>query len=112
MALPARLAAHRRHWFGDARDDDRQLEVTWHPADRLVVLSLWQGGTCRATFRLPIEDAADVIGALSAALGEAVATGPGARPSPPSLLDRLLARLTAAGREGGLADVVRLRGRR
>ena len=71
MVLPGR-AGHRRHSFVDARNDGRQMEVTWHEEASVVVISLWQGGTCRSTFRMPIEDAPALIGILSSALGDAV----------------------------------------
>jgi hypothetical protein len=43
----------RREWFTDARDEGRRMEVSWHPAEHLVIVSLWNGTMCRATFRMP-----------------------------------------------------------
>ena len=48
----------------DARGDDRALRLTWHDELGLVVLSLWHGGTCTGSFRLPAEDVPDLIDAL------------------------------------------------
>jgi hypothetical protein len=47
------------------------MEISWHPHERLVIVSLWSGTLCRATFRLPVEDATQVIQVLVDALGEA-----------------------------------------
>ena len=50
--------------FLDARGDGRALRVSWHAEADVVVLSLWRGGTCTGTFRLPVEDVPDLIDAL------------------------------------------------
>ena len=47
------------------------MEISWHPPERLVIVSLWSGTLCRATFRLPVEDATQVIQVLVDTLGEA-----------------------------------------
>lgn len=73
MALAGRPASGWREWLVDARDNGRRMELTWHRHERLVILSLWQGGTCRATFQLTLADAPSVIASLSSALGDAVA---------------------------------------
>jgi len=85
MPVP-RADAIRRQWFSDARDDGRRMEVSWHPDEELVIVSLWHGSVCRATFRLPIEQAPALIQSLADALGDAVQTksppgAPGWRPS-------------------------------
>ena len=46
-----------RDWFADARGPVRRMHISHHPEDGLVVLSLWEGDRCRATFRLPVGDA-------------------------------------------------------
>jgi hypothetical protein len=38
-------------------DDRGALRVTWHDDDETVVLSVWRGALCRATFRLTPEEA-------------------------------------------------------
>ena len=48
----------------DARGGDRALRVSWHPEANLVVLSLWTGGTCTGSFRLPVEDVPDLVETL------------------------------------------------
>ncbi len=50
--------------FLDSRGDGRALRVSWHAEADVVVLSLWSGGTCTGTFRLPVEDVPDMIDAL------------------------------------------------
>ena len=66
---PARDA--RATWFADDRGVHRRLKVTWHPEHKLFVLSIWDGDTCTATFRLPLGEAPRLIGALVDALGQA-----------------------------------------
>jgi hypothetical protein len=53
-----------REVFLDTRGDGRALRVSWHPEADLVVLSLWSGGTCTGTFRLPVEDLPDLVDSL------------------------------------------------
>ena len=50
--------------FLDARGDGRAMRVSWHAEADVVVLSLWSGGTCTGTFRLPVADVPDMIDAL------------------------------------------------
>jgi len=50
--------------FLDARGADRALRVSWHAEADVIVLSLWQGGTCTGSFRLPAADVPDLIDAL------------------------------------------------
>jgi hypothetical protein len=66
------LRRSNREWFIDRRDRGRRLQVTWHRDARTAVLSIWHGETCSATFQLPIEDAARLIGHLAEGLSNAV----------------------------------------
>lgn len=59
--------------FLDARGDARSLRVSWHPEADLVVLSLWQTGTCVGTFRLLTADVPDLIDVLRGGLQTAYA---------------------------------------
>jgi len=61
-----------RQWFVDARDDGRRMDVSWHADEHLVIISLWHGSICRATFRMPVEDAPALLQALGNALGDAL----------------------------------------
>jgi hypothetical protein len=54
--------------FLDARGGGRVLRLSWHAEADVVVLSLWSGGTCTGSFRLPAEDVPDLIAALRAGL--------------------------------------------
>jgi len=58
-------------FFLDPRGDARSLRVRWHHSDGLVLLSLWRGGECTGTFRLPVEDVPTLIAALRAGLDAA-----------------------------------------
>jgi hypothetical protein len=46
------------------------MRVTWHPERRMAVLSLWKGPECTATFRLPADQAARLIGTLADGLAD------------------------------------------
>ncbi|WP_139979822.1 hypothetical protein [Nocardioides litoris] len=50
--------------FLDPRGSDRALRVSWHAEDELVVLSLWRDNVCTATFRLGVDEVADLIALL------------------------------------------------
>ena len=50
--------------FLDARGSGRALRVTWHAEADVIVLSLWHGGTCTGSFRLPAAEVPDLIDAL------------------------------------------------
>jgi hypothetical protein len=61
----------------DARGEGRVLRATWHEDAGVVVLSLWQGGDCRATARLRPAEVAELVGVLSAGLGSLAARSGG-----------------------------------
>jgi hypothetical protein len=50
--------------FIDARGDGRTMRVSLHPERGVVVLSLWAGTTCRASFQLPLDDATRLVDLL------------------------------------------------
>jgi hypothetical protein len=53
--------------FLDARDGDRTMRVSHHPERGVVVVSLWSGLRCRASFQLPIDEVArlsDLLGTV------------------------------------------------
>jgi hypothetical protein len=50
--------------FLDARGGDRALRLSWHDEAGVVVLSLWSGGTCTGSFRLPLADLPALVAAL------------------------------------------------
>ncbi|MGW5260591.1 hypothetical protein ACWEQG_06445 [Microbispora sp. NPDC004025] len=55
--------------FFDARGQDRVLRVTWH--DGTLVLSLWRGEMCTASFRMPMGDVGRLIDTLDEGFAEA-----------------------------------------
>jgi len=73
--------------FFDARGEERALRLSWHPDSGVMVISLWNGGTCSATFRLPTEDVPGFIEAMSASLPQVPRGRRHAAPSQPSVAD-------------------------
>ncbi|GAB7191022.1 hypothetical protein NUM3379_17290 [Kineococcus sp. NUM-3379] len=55
----------------------RALRVSRHPEQDRVVLSVWQGSACTATFRLATADVPSLVRALTDALVEAPTRGAG-----------------------------------
>jgi len=67
--------------FFDYRRPDRSLRLSPHPDAGVVVLSIWNGGICQATFQLPGDQVAMFVDTLrSIAPPEPVPPGP---PTPP-----------------------------
>ena len=50
--------------FFDVRGESRTMRLSWYADTGVAVFSIWQGGTCTGTFRLPIPDLARMIEAL------------------------------------------------
>jgi hypothetical protein len=50
--------------FFDVRGSSRSMRLSWYSDTGVAVFSIWQGGTCTGTFRLPIEDLSRMIEAL------------------------------------------------
>ena len=73
MAEPSFLFSPRSY-DQDARTPIRRMGVSAHPDQGVIVLSLWQGRHCTATFQLPVEDAPALIAELADALGAATHT--------------------------------------
>jgi hypothetical protein len=44
--------------FFDVRGSSRSMRLSWYADTGIAVFSIWQGGRCTGTFRLPIEDLA------------------------------------------------------
>ncbi|WP_162795730.1 hypothetical protein [Nonomuraea lactucae] len=64
--------------FFDARGQERCLRVTWH--EGTLVLSLWRGEMCTASFRMPMDD----VGRLLDTLDEGYAEATGEQPAEPA----------------------------
>src|ERR1700722_2813588 len=50
--------------FFGVRGDSRSMRLSWYADTGVAVFSIWQGGTCTGTFRLPMDDLARMIEAL------------------------------------------------
>src|SRR2546421_2941738 len=50
--------------FFDVRGSSRSMRLSWYSDPGVSVFSIWQGGTCTGTFRLPIEELPRLIDAL------------------------------------------------
>jgi len=55
--------------FFDARGQERVLRVTWH--EGTLVLSLWRGEMCTASFRMPFQDVERLLDTLETGFAEA-----------------------------------------
>ncbi|MGW7478530.1 hypothetical protein ACWGH8_08085 [Nonomuraea muscovyensis] len=64
--------------FFDARGQERCLRVTWH--EGTLVLSLWRGEMCTASFRMPMDD----VGRLLDTLDDGYAEATGEQPAVPA----------------------------
>jgi hypothetical protein len=51
--------------FFDVRGNSRTMRVSWYGDTGIAVFSIWQGGTCTGTFRLPIPELPRIVEALS-----------------------------------------------
>lgn len=59
-------------WFSDERSPSRRLHISWHLAERLIVLSIWHEDRCTASFRMPVQDAGRLIAAVADAMSRAI----------------------------------------
>src|SRR5215472_11275657 len=50
--------------YFDVRGESRSMRLSWYANTGVAVFSIWQGGTCTGTFRLPIVDLPRMIEAL------------------------------------------------
>src|SRR2546422_9449608 len=73
--------------FFDVRGESRTMRLSWYADTGVAVFSIWQGGTCTGTFRLPIADLPRMVEALRRGPHRPRAPGtwqpPGARGGPP-----------------------------
>jgi hypothetical protein len=67
--------------FRDARGQGRTLRVSWHAEAGMVVLSLWDGGRCTGTVRLPSGDVPELMEALAAGMPPRPESGPEVQPA-------------------------------
>src|SRR2546430_16146693 len=64
--------------FFDVRGSSRSMRLSWYADTGVSVFSIWQGGTCTGTFRLPMEELPRLIDALQRGAQPADPRGPGA----------------------------------
>src|ERR1700756_4466420 len=50
--------------FFDVRGSSRSMRLSWYDNTGVAVFSIWQGGTCTGTFRLPIDDLTRLVDSL------------------------------------------------
>ena len=50
--------------FFDVRGSSRSMRLSWYADTGVAVFSIWQGGTCTGTFRLPMDDLPRLIDSL------------------------------------------------
>src|ERR1700753_371341 len=50
--------------FFDVRGGSRSMRLSWYANSGVAVFSIWQGGTCTGTFRLPAEELARLVDSL------------------------------------------------
>ena len=58
--------------FFDVRGSSRSMRLSWYANTGIAVFSIWQGGTCTGTFRLPLDE----LSRLVESLGRGLADGP------------------------------------
>ena len=68
--------------FTDVRGDDRTMRVSCHDESDMVILSLWAGKLCRASFRLPAGEVPRLIEALDGASVSSASASEPAAPAP------------------------------
>ncbi|MGH3123225.1 MAG: hypothetical protein ACRDND_19710, partial [Streptosporangiaceae bacterium] len=74
--------------FFDVRGNSRSMRLSWYADTGVAVFSIWQGGTCTGTFRLPMDDLARMIESLHRGPqgqrpGRREASGEAGREAPP-----------------------------
>src|ERR1700749_1999797 len=50
--------------FFDVRGSTRSMRLSWYAETGIAVFSIWQGGTCTGTFRLPVNDLPRLLDSL------------------------------------------------
>jgi hypothetical protein len=81
--------------FFDVRGESRSMRLSWYADTGVAVFSIWQGGTCTGTFRLPIADLPRMVDSLQRGpharddliTGEQPASREPRLPGPPGLPD-------------------------
>src|SRR5215468_6343292 len=61
--------------FFDVRGSSRSMRLSWYADTGIAVFSIWQGGTCTGTFRLPMDDLSRLMDSLRRGM-QGAADGP------------------------------------
>ncbi len=77
VALPASGAV-----FFDQRGRERALRISSHTEAGVVVLSLWRADRCTGTFRIPVDEVADLVAGLVDAVTSGSRSSVSSAPSP------------------------------
>jgi len=80
----------RRVFVEDARRNGQFLRVTWHGDRQQFVVSNWEDTVCVGATRVPVTDAAELVGVLVDGLADAAAQ-PRVAPQPRTLVEHLTA---------------------
>src|ERR1700761_1902701 len=62
--------------FFDVRGSSRSMRLSWYADTGVSVFSIWQGGTCTGTFRLPLEELPRLIDSLQRGMHSPEQTDP------------------------------------
>ena len=62
--------------FFDVRGNSRTMRLSWYAETGVAVFSIWQGGTCTGTFRVPITDLPRLVDTLQRGPGGGTAPAP------------------------------------
>src|SRR6201996_4098434 len=63
--------------FFDVRGNSRSMRLSWYANTGVAVFSIWQGGTCTGTFRLPMDDLSRLMDSLHRGMPGGLGTGGG-----------------------------------
>src|SRR5271170_6170778 len=74
--------------FFDVRGSSRSMRLSWYADTDVAVFSIWQGGMCTGTFRLPMGDLSRLIEILQRGPDGGYERGAGERGDPVYLDDR------------------------
>src|SRR5271154_6087651 len=74
--------------FFDVRGNSRSMRLSWYADTDVAVFSIWQGGMCTGTFRLPMADLARMIEILQRGPDAHQERGLGERDDPARRQDR------------------------
>ena len=81
----------RRVFVEDARRNGQFLRVTWHGDKQQFVVSNWDDTVCVGATRVPVADAADLVGVLVEGIADAAVDRSTVTPEPRSLVEHLRA---------------------